>query len=77
MRGVPGDVGGRARGAELTECAPRLWAREDEGICVYDGDRVFVKVIVAAKGSPAKYADWEGVIATRIAESESASAGVG
>ncbi len=25
LRGVPGDVGGRARGAELMECAPRLW----------------------------------------------------
>ena len=25
VRGVPGDVGGLARGAELMECAPRLW----------------------------------------------------
>ena len=25
VRGVPGDVGGLARGAELIECAPRLW----------------------------------------------------
>jgi hypothetical protein len=24
LRGVPGDVGGRANGAELMECAPRL-----------------------------------------------------
>lgn len=25
LRGVPGDVGGLARGAELIEWAPRLW----------------------------------------------------
>lgn len=54
--GVPGDVGGRARGAELIECAFRLcaweWemARDGPG----SGERVFVNVIVTEKGSPAK-----------------------
>lgn len=54
-RGVPGDVGGLANGAELMECAARL--------CVCDeavrgggasGDLVFVNVIRTANGSPAK-----------------------
>lgn len=53
VRGVPGDVGGRARGAELTECAPRLCACL-EGAEEDSGERVFVKVIVTEKGSPAK-----------------------
>jgi hypothetical protein len=53
VRGVPGDVGGRARGAELIECAPRRWeGREVDG--VEEGVRVFVKVIVTENGSPAK-----------------------
>ena len=54
VRGVPGEVGGLASGAELMEWAPRL--------CVYDevrtgknsGLRVLVKVIVTENGSPAK-----------------------
>ena len=33
------------------------------------GDRVFVNVIVTAKGSPAKYDDCEGVTRTRTPES--------
>ena len=55
---IPGDVGGLAKGTELIECAPRLCK------CVAEygadrggsdsGDRVFVKVIVTEKGSPAK-----------------------
>lgn len=54
-RGVPGDVGGLANGAELMECAARL--------CVCDeavrgggasGARVFVNVIRTVNGSPAK-----------------------
>jgi hypothetical protein len=53
VRGVPGEVGGRARGAELMEWAPRRWeGRVREG--AEDGVRVFVKVIVTEKGSPAK-----------------------
>lgn len=52
VRGVPGDVGGLAIGAELIEWAPRLCEREVEG--KDSGLRVFVNVIVTAKGSPAK-----------------------
>lgn len=70
---VPGDVGGRANGTELTECAPRLCvlaaecdAEREDGI---SGVRVFVKVIVTEKGSPAKYEACEGVTTTRIASS--------
>lgn len=69
VRGVPGDVGGRARGAELIEWAPRLCE------CVLgcegpaSGVRVFVNVIVTENGSPAKYDDCEGVTTTRTAES--------
>ena len=69
LRGVPGDVGGRASGAELIEWAPRL--------CVCglgldgpaSGECVLVNVIVTENGSPAKYDDCEGVTTTRIGES--------
>lgn len=55
--GVPGDVGGREMGAELMEwaflrCVCDI-AREGPG----SGERVFVKVMVTEKGSPAKYED--------------------
>lgn len=51
--GMPGDVGGLARGAELMEWAPRLCVLflvlgDDSGV------RVFVNVIVTVNGSPAK-----------------------
>lgn len=57
-RGVPGEVGGRAIGTELIECALRLWVvaaecEADRG-GLHSGLRVFVKVIVTEKGSPAK-----------------------
>src|SRR4051794_20726019 len=29
---IPGEVGGRARGAELIECAPRLWVLVGVGL---------------------------------------------
>jgi hypothetical protein len=69
VRGVPGDVGGRASGAELMECAARvceynLWGGDS-------GERVFVNVIVAENGSPAKYEDCKGVTTTQMAESMS------
>lgn len=67
VRGVPGEVGGRASGAELIEWAPRLW------VCGLDGpesgDRVFLNVTVTENGSPAKYDDCVGVTMTRTAES--------
>lgn len=49
--GCPGDVGGLARGAELIECAPRLWVFLGFGD---SGVRVFVNVIVTVNSSPAK-----------------------
>jgi len=50
-RGMPGEVGGLASGAELMEWAPRLC----EFLTFRDsGVRVLVKVIVTEKGSPAK-----------------------
>ena len=52
VRGVPGEVGGRARGAELMEWDPRLCECGLDGPAC--GDRVLVKVIVTANGSPAK-----------------------
>ena len=56
VRGVPGEVGGRERGTELMEWAPRLCVWEDERGRAggASGVRVFVKVIVTEKGSPAK-----------------------
>jgi hypothetical protein len=71
LRGVPGEVGGLARGAELMECEPRL-CEYGLGLAeTVSGDRVFVKVILTENGSPAKKADWEGVTAIRMAESAS------
>lgn len=49
VRGVPGDVGRRARGAELTKRVPRLCAQENKGIGADEGARVFVNVIVTTK----------------------------
>lgn len=71
VRGVPGDVGGLARGAELIEWAPRLCAWVWERLGSDSADRVFVKVMDTEKGSPAKYEDWVGVTTTRMGESES------
>lgn len=54
LRGVPGDVGGRASGAELIECAPRLCVC---GLALdgpTSGERAFVKVILTENVSPAK-----------------------
>lgn len=51
VRGVPGEVGGRARGAELIEWAPRLCVGLE---VVASGERVFVNVMFTEKGSPAK-----------------------
>ena len=51
--GGTGDVGGRASGAELTECAARL-CDATRLLCVAAfGFRVFVNVIDTASGSPA------------------------
>lgn len=70
-RGVRGEVGGLASGAELIECAARLCVdMEGRGAFVVAGCRVFVKVTVTEKGSPAKYEDWAGVTTTRIPVSE-------
>ena len=73
-RSRPGEVGGRARGAELTEWAPRLcvarWGGRDSE------ERVFVMVMFTDSGSPAKYEDWDGVTTTRSAVSTSAWAEV-
>ena len=50
-RGIPGEVGGLARGAELMEWTPRLC----EFLTFGDsGVRIFVKVIVTENCSPAK-----------------------
>jgi hypothetical protein len=71
LRGVPGEVGGLARGAELMECEPRL-CEYGLGLAeIVSGDRVFVKVILTENGSPAKKADWEGVTTIRSGESAS------
>jgi len=71
LRGVPGEVGGLARGAELMECEPRL-CEYGLGLAeTVSGDRVFVKVILTENGSPAKKDDWEGVTTIRMGESES------
>ena len=52
--GVPGDVGGLARGAELIEWAARLCVCDTVRGGTESGVRVFVKVIVTENGSPAK-----------------------
>ncbi len=59
LRGVPGEVGRGARGAELMECDARLCVCElglldppASGV-----DRVLVNVTLTEKGSPAKKAD--------------------
>ena len=71
----PGEVGGRASGAELTEWALRLWVWVwVRGAGADWGERVFVMDMVTEKGSPAKYEDWEGVTTTRRAVSGSGSA---
>ena len=59
VRGVPGDVGGRDKGTELMECAPRrcVWEEDRGAAAGASGVRVLVKVIVTEKGSPAKYDD--------------------
>lgn len=54
VRGVPGDVGGLASGAELIECAPRLCVCDCKRIGNDSALRVFVKVMDTEKGSPAK-----------------------
>jgi len=54
LRGVPGDVGGRARGAELMECTPRLRLYELVLDGPASGERVLVNVIATENGSPAK-----------------------
>lgn len=51
--GRPGEVGGRARRAELTECALRLWVERGGATCVW-GERTLVMVMVTERGSPAK-----------------------
>lgn len=72
VRGVMGDVGGRASGAELMECAARLCECEADLLTGAFAVRMFVKVTVTAKLSPAKKADCAGSTVTRIAESKSA-----
>lgn len=69
----PAEVGGRAKGAELTEWTPRRWV----GLVVEGGDdgvRVLVKTIVTANCSPAKYDACDGVTCTQIAASSSSMA---
>ena len=51
--GRPGEVGGRARRAELTECALRLCVERGGRTCAW-GERVLVMVMVTERGSPAK-----------------------
>ena len=51
--GSPGEVGGRARRAELTECALRLCVERWGTACAW-GERVLVMVMVTERGSPAK-----------------------
>ena len=51
--GRPGEVGGRARRAELTECALRLCVERGGATCAW-GERTFVMVMVTERGSPAK-----------------------
>jgi hypothetical protein len=51
--GSPGEVGGRASRAELTECALRLCAERGGATCAW-GERTLVMVIVTERGSPAK-----------------------
>jgi hypothetical protein len=51
--GSPGEVGGRARRAELTECALRLCVERGGNTWAW-GERVLVMVMVTERGSPAK-----------------------
>ncbi len=51
--GRPGEVGGRARRAELTECALRLCVERGGATCAW-GERTLVMVMVTERGSPAK-----------------------
>lgn len=53
LLGRPGEVGGRARRAELTECALRLCVERGGTTCAW-GERVLVMVTVTERGSPAK-----------------------
>lgn len=53
LLGRPGEVGGRARRAELTECALRLCVERGGTTCAC-GERVLVMVTVTERGSPAK-----------------------
>ena len=50
----PGEVGGRASRAELTECALRLCVERGGATCDAWGERVLVIVMVTERGSPAK-----------------------
>jgi len=52
--GRPGEVGGRASRAELTECALRLCVERGGTTWGACGERVLVIVIVTERGSPAK-----------------------
>lgn len=53
--GRPGEVGGRASRAELTECALRLWVCVERGgtTCAWS-ERVLVMAMVTERDSPAK-----------------------
>ena len=63
--GVTGDVGGFANGARLIEWAARLCACAPALFADFDV-RVFVKVTVTEKVSPAKNADCDGATETRM-----------
>lgn len=52
--GSPGEVGGRASRAELTECALRLCVERGGATTCTWGERVLVIVMVTERGSPAK-----------------------
>jgi hypothetical protein len=52
--GMPGEVGGRAKGAELIEWAPRLWEWGADLVGAGSEVLVLVKVMVTENDSPAK-----------------------
>jgi hypothetical protein len=71
--GSPGDVGGRASRAELTECALRLCVERGAAATCAWGERVLVILMVTERGSPAKYEDCDGVTTIRRAVSATCS----
>jgi hypothetical protein len=71
--GSPGDMGGHASRAELTECALRLCVERGAAATCARGERVLVILMVTERGSPAKYEDRNGVTTIRRAVSATCS----